>query len=476
MSSVSSVRPSNRWISGSVLCGITGLSDCLSALSSGAISLYIISTGDPRESISGPLILVLVVLLVPQIFGLFKAYSPETQSGFVQRGSLLKAWAAVMLCVAGLDLVHSSKDPALGPWLALWFPLGFGTLLITRSGIEQAIRRLYLHGDFTRRLVIVGSGDRALALARHFHDHADGSVRLIGILQDEPVEASSEVSAIPILGAVEDLAHIAQAYSIDAVAVALPWHAEDRLIAWVKQLRTLPVDVLLCPPRSADLRAKCGVSYLGGMPFLRVSEPPLSGWSYIAKAVEDRFLAIVLLVVFGPLMLSIALLIVLDSRGPILFRQKRYGFNNSIIEVLKFRTMMVNHGQADAVSVLQATRRDPRVTRVGRWLRRTSLDELPQLVNVLRGDMSLVGPRPHAVAHNEQYSRIIDAYLARHRVKPGITGWAQINGYRGETDTLEKMQNRVQCDLYYIEHWSLPFDLYILLKTIAVGFVHRNAY
>jgi putative colanic acid biosynthesis UDP-glucose lipid carrier transferase len=159
-----------------------------------------------------------------------------------------------------------------------------------------------------------------------------------------------------------------------------------------------------------------------------------------------------------------------------LFRQKRHGFNNAVIDVLKFRTMRAEAAECGAGSVDQARRNDPRLTRVGRWLRRTSLDELPQLLNVLRGEMSLVGPRPHALAHNEHYAKVIDGYLARHRVKPGITGWAQVNGFRGETDTREKMEGRIQCDLYYIEHWSLLFDLQILARTLLVGFVHRNAY
>jgi putative colanic acid biosynthesis UDP-glucose lipid carrier transferase len=159
----------------------------------------------------------------------------------------------------------------------------------------------------------------------------------------------------------------------------------------------------------------------------------------------------------------------------VLFRQKRYGFNNTIIEVLKFRTMVAAPEVPGGV-VQQAQRHDPRLTRTGHWLRKTSLDELPQLLNVLRGEMSLVGPRPHAISHNEQYAKVIDAYVARHRMKPGITGWAQVNGFRGETDTLEKMENRVKYDLYYIEHWSVLFDLYILLRTLFVGFVHPNAY
>jgi Undecaprenyl-phosphate glucose phosphotransferase len=207
---------------------------------------------------------------------------------------------------------------------------------------------------------------------------------------------------------------------------------------------------------------------------INVFERPLSGWGAVLKRAEDIALSALLLVLFGPLLLLLGLLVRLDSRGPALFRQQRFGFNNNPITVLKFRTMRVNAATDPAVP--QARRGDPRITRIGRFLRRTSLDELPQLINVLRGDMSLIGPRPHAIAHNEYYAELIDGYLRRHRVKPGITGWAQVNGWRGETADVEAMHQRVKYDLYYIENWSLRFDVAILLRTLVTGFVHRNAY
>jgi exopolysaccharide biosynthesis polyprenyl glycosylphosphotransferase len=207
---------------------------------------------------------------------------------------------------------------------------------------------------------------------------------------------------------------------------------------------------------------------------LSVLERPLSGWSLVLKALEDRILAAILLLLLGPLLLAIAAIVKLDSPGPALFRQRRYGFANNEIVVYKFRTMF--HARVEDASVPQATRDDPRITRIGKFLRRSSLDEFPQLLNVLRGDMSLVGPRPHAVAHNEQYATIIDDYLARHRVKPGMTGWAQVNGLRGETDTPEKMRRRVQFDLYYIDNWSLLFDLKILALTPIAILGKENAY
>jgi putative colanic acid biosynthesis UDP-glucose lipid carrier transferase len=208
---------------------------------------------------------------------------------------------------------------------------------------------------------------------------------------------------------------------------------------------------------------------------INIFDRPLTGNNLVAKSIEDRVGAFLLLVLLAPLLLLITLAIRLDSAGPALFRQTRYGFNNEEFTVFKFRTMRIA-GDERLGSLEQARRNDPRTTPVGRFLRRTSLDELPQLLNVLKGEMSLVGPRPHAVAHNELYSRVIDEYFSRHRVKPGITGWAQVNGLRGETETPDKMRKRVEYDVYYIDHWSLLFDMRILFLTVFVGFVNKNAY
>jgi exopolysaccharide biosynthesis polyprenyl glycosylphosphotransferase len=208
-----------------------------------------------------------------------------------------------------------------------------------------------------------------------------------------------------------------------------------------------------------------------------VFDRPLSDWNAAVKAVFDRVVAAFALVLLAPVMLATALAVKLDSRGPVFFRQKRHGFNNEIIEVLKFRSMYAE--MADVNAARQVTKDDPRVTRVGRFIRKTSLDELPQLVNVLRGELSLVGPRPHAIetkAGNRLYQDVVDGYFARHRMKPGITGWAQVNGWRGETDTVEKLERRIEHDLHYIENWSLSFDLYILAMTPISLFNTRNAY
>jgi putative colanic acid biosynthesis UDP-glucose lipid carrier transferase len=271
------------------------------------------------------------------------------------------------------------------------------------------------------------------------------------------------------------------------VIIALPWSAESRLVAIMNKIRQVPVDLQLAPERVGFHLFGRQFTNLAGLPMLTVFERPLSGWNYLIKTFEDRLLALIILTLISPLMIFIAIAIKIGSPGPILFRQKRFGFNNNVITVWKFRTMY--HQDADnAVQdsgdlgdeiddvVPQASRDDVRVTKLGRFLRRSSLDELPQFFNVLQGSMSIVGPRPHAVAHNTQFAQSVTQYYARHRVKPGITGWAQIHGYRGQTDTKDKLEMRVKYDLYYIDNWSLLLDLKIILTTIFVGFTHENAY
>jgi putative colanic acid biosynthesis UDP-glucose lipid carrier transferase len=273
---------------------------------------------------------------------------------------------------------------------------------------------------------------------------------------------------------ITELQHLCRVRCIDEVLVALPWPDPDSLNTTIMRLSSTSVNIKLAPDLPKIARPYLSFDNICGAPVLSVVERPLKGWQCAIKRLEDVVLSVLALIVMMPIMLIIAFLIRLESPGPVIFRQERWGFNGNKITVLKFRTMRV--ASVPDPHVVQAQRNDPRVSRIGTLLRRTSLDELPQFINVLRGDMSLVGPRPHAIAHNEYYSSLIDNYLARHRLKPGITGLAQINGYRGITDTLEKMQKRVEYDLMYIENWSLLLDFKILFLTLLVGFVNPNAY
>ncbi|NQW10304.1 MAG: exopolysaccharide biosynthesis polyprenyl glycosylphosphotransferase [Alphaproteobacteria bacterium] len=249
--------------------------------------------------------------------------------------------------------------------------------------------------------------------------------------------------------------------------------AEPKLDTLVDRLKDEAVDVRYLLPSAIGSHTVLGFERSGGLPTVVLSDRPLPGWNAVVKRIEDLVLGVIFLLLAAPLLAMIALTIRLTMGAPVLFRQQRHGFNNNTFTVFKFRTMTVSGDDGD---VAQAKRRDPRVTGLGAVLRRTSLDELPQLFNVIRGDMSLVGPRPHAVSHNTHYAKIINGYLSRHRVKPGITGWAQVNGLRGETDTVEKMQRRVEFDQYYIDNWSLVFDLRIIAQTFVTLIGARNAY
>jgi Undecaprenyl-phosphate glucose phosphotransferase len=285
------------------------------------------------------------------------------------------------------------------------------------------------------------------------------------------------VAKLPLLGNSGDLERLIREEKVTQVLVALPWSAENRMDYIIRELRRLPVNVLLVPDMVAFRHAHNRITEVANLPMFNASDMPLSGWSPFFKRLEDMLLASIALMVLAPVMLLVAITIKLDSPGPVLFRQKRYGYNNRLIEVCKFRSM--HQHQADANAEQQTTRGDSRITRVGRFIRKTSLDELPQLFNVLGGSMSMVGPRPHATATKAAgilFEEAVEEYTSRHRVKPGITGLAQINGYRGETDTLEKIEKRVAFDLEYIENWSVWFDLYILFRTVPAVLFTREVF
>ena len=347
-------------------------------------------------------------------------------------------------------------------------------LWVIRAAFLHLIRAWAKAGMLTRRIAIIGAGEQGQRLADMLSKSDDPWSRVIGVFDDRADRVPKEVQTFPVLGGIDDLIRAARENRIDDILIALPWSAENRVGDIVERLRILPVDIRLCPDLIGMRYHNRDYARIGNVSYLNIFEKPVSEWNYVVKFLEDWILASIVLVLNLPLMAAIALAIKFTSRGPVLFRQKRYGFNNEVIEVYKFRTMYVE--RPPETGVPQATKDDPRVTSVGRFLRRTSLDELPQLFNVLQGTMSLVGPRPHAVEHNVEYSGIIQGYYSRHRVKPGITGWAQVNGYRGETDTPQKMEKRVEYDIYYIENWSLLFDLKIIFMTLYVVLAQKNAY
>lgn len=380
--------------------------------------------------------------------------------------------AAIWLCVIGASAVvaYLWADPQIGAgqWLA-WFSIaGAAGLSVGRIGAQTLVRRWSQAGRLQRRTVIVGAdqnGERLIELLRF---SGGDDLVLLGVFDDRSDErALSTCGGLPALGKVGDIAEFARRTRLDLVLFALPVTAEKRILNMLKQLYELPVDIRLSAHATMLRYRPKSYSYLGRVPTIDLGEKPLSDWSQIAKAVFDRVVGGLLLVALSPLLAAVALAIKLDSPGPVFFKQKRFGFNNDRVDVFKFRSLY--HAHADPAAEKVVTKNDDRVTRVGRFIRRSSLDELPQLINVVVfGNLSLVGPRPHAVRQKLE-SRLleetVDGYFARHRVKPGMTGLAQIKGWRGEVDTHEKIQQRVAYDLAYIENWSILLDLSILAKT-----------
>jgi len=384
------------------------------------------------------------------------------------------AWGAVIVTLVMIGYFTKTSASFSRIWIATWFVGGVLALTLLRAAVYRLLLAWRRRGLLTRRVVLIGHPDAVARLIAHIRQSGEEGVDLAGVFTNDAPPETDMIAGVPAIGTLERLGDYARRHPVHEILVALPPSGLGGVGAIMRRIRTLPAAVRLYPDLVDPEVPIRGLSLVGGLPMLDVYERPLAGWSVIIKTASDWLLALALLVVMLPVMALIAIAVKLDSPGPILFRQPRYGFNNDEFVTLKFRSMRADAGEDPAVS--QARPGDPRVTAVGRFLRRTSLDELPQLFNVLAGDMALIGPRPHAVAHNRHYADIIDGYLGRHRVRPGITGWAQVNGLRGETDTLEKMRMRVQYDLYYIDNWSLLLDLKILLLTPFVTLIGRNAY
>lgn len=328
-------------------------------------------------------------------------------------------------------------------------------------------------------VILAGEGVDVTAFLHHLSTRCeDGELNVCRIFQAQPPQAGSVQGGPHEEAGPEALIDYVRRNSVDYLLLALREADRPRLTNVLEKLRELSITVLEAPIdgqlKLIRLEQNCDWVILAGLPFRRLSIQPYGNRGWLLKAAEDYILGSICLLLSAPLMALIALTIKLTSPGPVFFKQKRHGFNGEEIWVYKFRSMI--DGRKEEPDVPQATKDDPRVTKVGKILRKTSLDELPQLINVLKGEMSLVGPRPHAVEHNKSYAGRIDEYLARHRVKPGITGWAQVNGWRGETETDEKMMKRVMHDLYYINNWSLIFDIRILVMTVFVIMVNKNAY
>jgi Undecaprenyl-phosphate glucose phosphotransferase len=372
----------------------------------------------------------------------------------------LAVWGGVGGLVLFLASVTRSWDPVFRQWALTWAELAVLGVVAVRTFVCLGMGWLARSGRLARSVAVVDLSGVGGERARRVAELVTEQGRLLGVWSG--------------LRGVEDLIARSTVIRIDEVLVTSSDSNEPMLGEALRQLAEIPAGLHLWPgPHSLAGRSR-KTGGICGIPATKIIDAPPSGWRAFAKRSQDIVLGLLILVVVAPVMLLVAIAIHLDSPGPILFRQRRLGFNKQEFVIYKFRSMA--HRPSPEDNVPQATRADPRVTRVGAILRRTSLDELPQILNVVRGDMSLVGPRPHALAHHHLYAGLVEGYLGRHRMRPGITGWAQINGFRGETDTIEKMQSRVLYDLAYIGNWSLWLDLRILLQTVILIVLDRNAY
>jgi putative colanic acid biosynthesis UDP-glucose lipid carrier transferase len=411
--------------------------------------------------------------LVAEISGLYRSW--RGASGEREAFCTLFTWAATFTLLAALgyacgELAEYSRR-TLGIWL-LMAPL----LMILTHGFLRSIKRsLWLRGINTKSLAVVGVTPLGFELARNIQAMPDFGLKLAGFYDDRPPERNPQLppGLRRQIGGLDDLVADARAGFVDCIYITFPMRAEDRIRGALAKLADTTASVYIVPDFYVFQLLHSRWTDIGGIPAVSVFESPLYGVDGLVKRLFDLLAASAILFLFSLPLAIIALAVKLTSRGPILFRQLRYGLDGNEIWVWKFRSM---HVCENGPRVAQATKDDPRVTRLGAFLRRTSLDELPQLFNVLEGTMSLVGPRPHATAHNEQYRTVIQGYMLRHKVKPGITGLAQVRGWRGETDTLEKMQRRIECDHEYIREWSLWLDIKILFRTLFVVLKRQNAY
>jgi Undecaprenyl-phosphate glucose phosphotransferase len=397
-----------------------------------------------------------------------------------QMTRMISAWAFVFLLFIGASFFAKLGGEVSRLWLSAFFFVGLAALIAERLVLRAMVRSWAREGRLDRRTIIVGSDQNGERLVEALRIEADTDIDVLGVFDDRnDGRALDTCAGAAKLGKVDDIIEFARRTRIDLVLFALPISAETRILDMLKKLWVLPVDIRLSAHTNKLRFRPRAYSYLGKVPTLDVFEAPITDWDLVMKWLFDHLVGAVVLLLAAPVMALVALAVKLDSPGPVLFRQKRFGFNNERIDVFKFRSLY--HDQADPLAAKVVTKNDSRVTRVGRFIRKTSLDELPQLFNVVfKSNLSLVGPRPHAVQGKVQtqlFDEAVDGYFARHRVKPGITGWAQINGWRGEIDNEEKIQKRVEFDLYYIENWSVLFDLYILLKTpLALIAKNENAY
>jgi len=472
-----SLQP-RRW-SRQVASDIVGLGDALAVIAGAAVPAAVYAaTGAlqlPATSVLRvSLLAAIIVYICLRSWGM---YPKDMMHDFpVRPGVLLAALAVAILAVLGVGLPFGQSEFVHAwVWAFVWISASFLLLMVNRTLANHVLARLTASGRFNMRLAVFGAGEIARRLHTHLANNKLG-IALAGVFDDRRDEERLDSSGLEVTGKLDELLALGRSGQIDQIIIALPQAADRRIAQIARYLEQLPVSVHVVTHISSDLVDEGPahkVSKLGPIGLLDVKSKPLADWAPMLKRLEDTVLSLAFLVATLPVFVLAAVLIKLESRGPVFFFQKRRGLNQKTIKVIKFRTMAV---MEDGPDVRQATENDPRITRVGWWLRRTSLDELPQLINVLRGEMSIVGPRPHAIAHDEAWEQLMSHYINRHQVKPGITGLAQVRGFRGHVDGQSSIEQRVRNDLEYIAKWSFWLDMKIIARTVLAVLTGRNAH
>lgn len=419
--------------------------------------------------------LLITFFLTLFIFPTQGAYKPvRGRSSRQYIGSVTRSWFILLLSLVALSALLKVTSTFSRGWFLYWTFLTWGVLILSRVLMIELLNSLRRRGYNLKRVAIFGAGVLGEKLYEQTVLNKDFGYDVCFFLDDYPEKTQGNLKNKKVIKAASDLADQLKSEGIHELWIALPLRAESRVKDILHTLRHSFIQVRFIPDIFSFHLFNCAISDVGGIPTIDLNTTKISGVNTLIKALEDYFLGTIILFLISPLLFVLALLVKLTSKGPVFYKQLRHGFDGKPINIYKFRSMYVH--DEDKNNIVQASKSDSRITPVGRFLRKTSLDELPQFINVLQGKMSIVGPRPHALSHNEFYKDQIEHYMQRHKVKPGITGWAQVNGWRGETDTLEKMQKRVEHDIYYLQNWSLWFDLKIIFLTVFKGFVGKNAY
>lgn len=452
--------------------------DCIGLLTAGLLS-YWLRFSDLELNLTYKNVLLLGVLLGAATLSFFGAYRAWRGSSFTSEvRCVISATFTTFLLLIISGFVTQSSDFFSRIWVVSWLLTSTVMILIYRLMLRKTLGALRAKGFNIRTVIIIGDGALAQQVADRLEQHPEMGLVIQGIVSTHE-DANKELTTtkgtlIRYLGNLNQLDAISKKYKTDQVWIALPMSEVEKMEQVQTSLSNSSITIRMVPDIFGFRLLNQSVTEVAGLPVINISTSHmLEGKNRFLKLLEDKILTLFILILISPILIGLAIIIKLTSKGPILFKQYRTGANGQDFKVYKFRSMVV-HSEEDG-KVTQATKGDSRITPIGAFMRRTSLDELPQFINVLQGRMSIVGPRPHALAHNEQYKTLVESYMRRHMVKPGITGWAQVNGFRGETDTIEKMESRVEYDLYYIENWSIWFDLRIIFLTIFKGFIHKNA-